>query len=751
MARLWTPRLGRGGFGFGRLQAVGAEAEAIAPRPWVSLGRAGGGLRWLGGRLASLAETPVDLFLFLPVLLGIGIGLWFLLPVEPGRVFYGLVSAAILGLVALAMAGPWVLRPWCLAASFLLLGAPLCGFRVWMVATPMLATPYYGPIQGRIIEIDRSQSDAIRLTLDRVALDEVEPSATPATVRVSLHGPAPPRPYAPGTIVLLTARLAAPESASEPGGFDFRRMAWFQQLGAVGYTSSPVMTWERPGPWDSLVNRLRSHLAGAIMAAVPGDSGAFAAGALTGDRSEISAAVVSDLRVSSLAHLLAISGMNMAFITGFVFALIRYGLALVPPLALRLHAKKVAAYVALAVALFYLVLSGANVATTRAFLMVSIMLGAVMLDRRALTLRSVALAALALLAWQPESLLAPGFQLSFAATIALIAGFAPAEHWMREKGVPGLLRPMGLVLVSSVLAGLATAPYAAATFNRLTGYGLMANLLTVPVMDLLMAAGAMAALLAPLGLAGPALVVMDWSARWILFIAHWIAGLAGAITPVVQPGPWVIPLMTLGALWLLIWRGGARPIGVAPVLLGLMLWVWGARPPLLISSDGVLAGVLGPEGRALSAPRGAGFAAESWLANDGDLADPKTAAARPGFLGPKSARSFRIGAVRGLVLTGKTALSRVEEACATADLVLVPLRLGPAGPHPAECTVLDAAYLSQSGALAGRPQGDALLLLPVRAQARIWTGNRQPLPPLLVTPHHALREAGAPPAAVPQE
>ncbi len=679
----------------------------------------------------------MDLFLFVPVFLSIGIGLWFTLEAEPAPAFYLGLGGAVFVMAGLARFGPWLARPFVLALACVAVGALACGMRVLQVTSPMLETPYYGPIQGRIVDIDRSQSDAIRLTLDQVVLSEVAPAETPATVRVALHGPRPPHPYEMGTTVQVTARIAAPESASEPGGFDFRRMAWFQQLGAVGYTASPVMVWSPPGPWDASVNRLRNHLSAAIMAQVPGDSGAFASGALTGDRSEISAAVVSDLRISSLAHLLAISGMNMAFLTGFVFALIRYGLALIPPVSLRVNTKKVAAYIAFGVALFYLILSGANVATTRAFLMVSIMLVAVMTDRRALTLRSVAVAAVLLLIWQPESLLAPGFQLSFAATIGLIAGFGPAERLMLHHGVPRWLKPVVLLVASSLLAGLATAPYSAATFNRLTAYGLLANLLTVPVMDVLMGAGAVAALLAPLGLAAPALAVMGWSSQWILFIAHWIFSLNGAITPVPQPGPWVVPLITLGALWALLWQGRARLAGLAPLALGFVLWAMVERPVLLISSDGVLAGILGPEGRALSAPRGAGFAAESWLADDGDLALPKEAALRAGFDGPKTTRQFTVAGLRGVVLSGKTALSGVADACAVADLVVLPLRLGPSLQHPAGCTVIDAATLSQSGALAGLVEAGGLRLVPVHSGTRVWSGVTAPVTPVLIRPNPA--------------
>ncbi|OZA00973.1 MAG: hypothetical protein B7Y02_18000, partial [Rhodobacterales bacterium 17-64-5] len=145
------------------------------------------GLRgWGRAGLLALTERPVDLFLFVPIFLSIGIGLWFALLTEPGAVFYGLVAGAVVALTLLVRFGPWLARPFVVALACMGVGGLACGARVWVVASPMLEAPYYGPIQGRIIDIDRSQSDAIRLTLDQVVLSEVAPGQTPATVRVAL-------------------------------------------------------------------------------------------------------------------------------------------------------------------------------------------------------------------------------------------------------------------------------------------------------------------------------------------------------------------------------------------------------------------------------------------------------------------------------------------------------------------------------------------------------------------------------------
>lgn len=682
--------------------------------------------------LRALLAARGLLFPWVPMFLGAGIAIWFALPFEPDLRAYLALAVVFLVTLGFRLWGPELVHPLATIIGCLVAGTLAAGARAHLVQAPMLEFRYYGPVQGRVTEIDRSQSDALRITLDQVVLRDVAPARTPVNVRISLfdEGLTP----TPGQTVLVTAHLAAPEPPAEPGGFDFRRMAYFDQLGAVGYARSPVMLWAEPAAGVAVINRLRQSLSGAIMQAVPGDAGAFSSGVMTGDRSGISLDTVQALRDSNLAHLLAISGMNMAFLTGFVFVLVRYGLALVPRLALRVNTKKIAAVGAFGVALFYLLLSGANVATTRAFLMVCVMLGAVILDRRALTMRSVALAGTVLLLVQPESLLEPGFQLSFAATVVLIAGFGALDRQMMRERVPRWVMPFFTLVLTSVLAGAATAPFAAAHFNRFTDYGLVANLLTVPVMSVLMGAGALAALLSPFGLAGLALWVMEQCARWILYIAHWVAGLDGAVTAIVAPGPWVLPLITFGGAWVILWRGPIRLAGALPVAAALLIWTGADRPPLLISSDGRLVGLSGAQGRALSAPRGAGFAAENWLEDDGDLALQADAAKRAGFSGPADARRFKIGEWQGVVLSGETAAAALGPACAEADIVILPAAMEPALPRPTGCLLLDRSVLDVSGALALAVQEGKLHITAARSVARLWVGPRPVWSEMLLPP-----------------
>lgn len=659
----------------------------------------------------------------MPVLLGLGIGGWFALPAEPGPPAYAGLAALVLALLVLR---PWLSEPagpLAMAVVLVALGAGLAGAQAHRVAAPVLDFRFYGPIEGRVVAIDRSVSDALRLTLDQVWLADVRPGRTPQRVRVSLHGTdagAPGVIPQPGMRVMLTGHLGPPGGPVEPGGFDFQRHAWFQGLGAVGYTRSPVLMLDPPAEGLGLiVFRLRMALSAAVQAEVPGPAGAFAAAILTGDRSALPRENTEDLRDSNLAHLLAISGLHMGLMTGVVFGAVRGGLALVPWVALRWPIRKIAALAALIAGAGYLALSGGNVATLRAYVMVAVMLVAVLLDRRALSLRSVALAATLILIMMPDALTGPGFQMSFAATIGLVAVFGALRDSGLNGRLPSWLRPVLAVVLSSAVAGLATAPIAAAHFNRIADYGLIANLASVPLMGLVvMPAAVAAAVLWPLGLAQLALVPMRWGLEWILGVAAHVAAWEGAVTPVPAPPGWVLPLLALGALWALLWVGRWRWLGLAGVLAAGLGWAQVSRPLVLIAETGGLVGVLTPEGRALSKPRGDGFAAEVWLENDGDSATQETAAARRAGTGPPEGRRYQIADLSLHHLTGRDVPARLAEAC-TASLVVVnrPVEAAPPG-----CLMFDARRLAETGSLALvlRDGRVGIVTARQRAGARMW-------------------------------
>lgn len=672
----------------------------------------------------AIARQRGRLFLFLPVCLAIGIGSYFALPREPSLLEWGGLGALALSLGLLSR---WVsedIAPLLLAVMLMICGLLVAGTRAHQVAGPVLNYRYFGAIEGRIVKIDRSASDALRLTLDQVVLESVPRARSPHLVRISLHGQQGFITPEPGLRVMTTGHLGPPPAPSEPGGFDFRRLAWFEGLGAVGYTRVPVLALAPAdeGAKGLALHRLRMSISAAVQTRIPGDRGGFAAAILTGDRSGIGQAQMEELRRSNLAHLLAISGLHMGLLTGFVFGLLRLVMALVPPFALRVPTRKIAALGALAAGAFYLALSGGNVATERAFIMVAVMLVAVMLDRRAISLRSVAIAATVILLLRPEALVQAGFQMSFAATVALVAVFRFLSDERAWRGrLPRWVLPVVSVVLCSVVAGVATAPIAAASFNRIAEYGLIANLLTVPLMGLMiMPAAVLAALLAPFGLEALGLALMAPAIGWILDVAAYVSALDGAVMPIVQPDPWVIPVMALGALWMVIWIGLARWAGLAAMALALLGWTMTERPALLIAREGEVVGLMLPDGRALSRARGGSFTASSWLQADGDGADQQTAHARSGADSRATVVHLRHGGFDVVHLAGKRALAYLDDICLPGRIVIVTETPdAPAGP----CELVTPEGLQRTGARSydlreGKP---VMQSVAARSGARLWT------------------------------
>ncbi|NQZ73869.1 MAG: ComEC/Rec2 family competence protein, partial [Dinoroseobacter sp.] len=283
-----------------------------------------------------------------------------------------LVTASLVPLTGRKL--PWAWRAPLLGLATLLAGFTLAAWRAHDVAAPVLSFRYYGPIEGRIVAIDRSRSGAMRLTLDQIGLEDVSSWRTPDRVRVSLHGDQGNVKPEPGQFVAMTGHLSPPGGPSEPGGFDFRRLAWFQSLGAVGYTRKPIALLTPPTStgWRIWLYTLRLSLSNAISSRIEGPEGGFAAAILTGDRAGLDPDHVRNLRHSNLAHLLAISGLHMGLLTGAVFFALRAAFAIVPMIALTYPIKKFAALGALIAAFSYLHLSGASVATERAFIMASL-------------------------------------------------------------------------------------------------------------------------------------------------------------------------------------------------------------------------------------------------------------------------------------------------------------------------------------------------------------------------------------------
>jgi competence protein ComEC len=687
------------------------------------------GRRGAGGQARRLA-------LWAPVLLGLGVQGYFVAPFEPPA----MAAALALALAAMAvwrLRGRGVAQLAAIAALCVVLGFAAALARAHLVAAPVLPAEREMLVEGRVAALSQSQAGRPRALLADPVVYGAPEAATPARVRVVLPAG---ETVAPGDWISVMARLGPPQGPAEPGAYDFARAAWFDRLGAVGVATGPVVRIEAPTEGAGSVgtlDALRSWLSDALRAGVGGEAGAFAAAVTVGDRFGLPPEAVEALRISGLAHLLAISGLHMAIVCGLVFASVR--LALVALVGARVAAKRWAAVAALAAAGAYLLLSGASTSTVRAFVMAAVVFGAVLADRQALTMRALAVAAFGVLLLTPEALLEVGFQMSFAATAALVAAYEVARdrgamHWRPpDRGPVARLawssaRFVGATLATSLIAGLATAPFAAAAFNRASVYGLLANLLGVPAMGMVVApALAAAALLAPFELEGAPLAVAGAGVDWILAVARWVAALDGAQRAVPAAPPAALWLIVLGGLWLCLWRGALR-LAAAPVLaLGALLWVVADRPAALVTPSGAAVGVMGPEGRAILADFEGRFAAETWLRRDGDEATAEEASARPGFRRDGAWRDADTpgGGVHVHLGDKPPAPSALRARCVAGAVVIAPRWRADAAARPLPCLLIDAstAPRTQGGVIVHGPAGPTLRL--AAPAARLWRPNPQ--------------------------
>lgn len=588
--------------------------------------------RWPWLHAAAAIESEQDRwFLWVPVLFGIGIGLYFALPDEPP--LWPLMPLLVGGVgvyVVSRTSGPWITAG--AAAAALIVGFATIKVRTEMTRAPVLERAI-GPasVEGWIELIEARPKRGQRLTIRVASIGNLAPEAWPFRIRVRTL--AADTTLKPGDGIRVSAMLNPPGGPALPGDYDFGRAAWYQRLGAVGYTREPVKPADLGAAplsirWRAPIEQLRQVIGARIAAALPGEAGAIATALITGERGGISDATNDAFRDSGLLHILSISGLHMVIMGGAVFFAVRFLLTLVPSLALRHPIKKWAASAAAAAALGYLLISGASFPTVRSYIMISIIYLAVLLDRPAVALRNVALSALVILVIWPESLIDVSFQMSFAAVIGLVAAYEVlrerTERRAEQRGDSGFVRQvfrlMGGILGSTLIASIAVAPFAAYHFHKSQQYAMLANLLAIPICNLAVMPAALLSLVAmPFGVEAWPLAAMGLGIEAMVWCATTVSALPGSVTRIPAIPAQAFALMVAGGLWLALWRQRLRWLGVAPILAGLALAPTRQPPDVIVGRDGTAIAWRGADRRLLAiGGRDAEFDLARWLEHDGD-------------------------------------------------------------------------------------------------------------------------------------
>ncbi|TXI09971.1 MAG: ComEC family competence protein [Rhizobium sp.] len=570
--------------------------------------------------------------LLAPIYMGIGAIFWFEASSDPPpqAILAGLVIFSA-GFLFRREAGR-LLRHLLFAGMLICLGMALAQWESWRASTVMLDSAVTTTVTGQVERRESYDNGRWRYVI-RVDATE-KPSIRRPPDRVTIFVRKQAEPFELGDRVQGRARLTPPAGPALPGLNDFAFSAYFNGIGANGfsYGTPKLLSPAGDNAANSLMDRadiwlagLRNSIGDRIRQTLPGDTGAFAAALVTDERRAISKDTTEALRIAGLTHIVAISGLNMALSAGIFYIGLRYLFSLFPGVAQAWPTKKLAAFGALVTVTAYYLISGFGVSAERAFIMMAIMLVAVLFDRPSLSLRNVALSAIVILVLSPSQVLGPSFQMSYAATLALVSGYS---LWKRRRHRETMLSRIRLlspllfvgrffsgVLSTSFIGGASTAIFSIEHFHRLATYGLAANLAAMPVVSfIVMPFGMAAMLLMPFGLDGPFWKVTGEGLELVITIAKTVAGWGGDITFGRQSG-WLMPTFIAGFLVMSILRTRLRHLGLVLLLSSVGVAALGSgvpKPDLMISEDGVLVALRQDDILATNRERPQAFIFEQW-------------------------------------------------------------------------------------------------------------------------------------------
>ena len=736
----------------------------------------------LAGAVALELDRGVA-FLFVPVFLATGATVYFWLDSEPA--FPQLIaSSLVLAVITLLSRSRPGVHLAAMAILLLVLGILAGKVETWRMPGDTLGAQVSTSVTGRVISVEPTATGRTRLTLDVIRTERPKLRYQPQRVRLSAL--AMPADIRAGSIVSGYARLMPPAGPVRPGGYDFSFESYFDGIGATGFFMGKprlVSPGEETAPLGTrlsvAVETARETIADRIRASIGGPEGEIAAALIVGVRAGIPDSVNEAMRRTGIYHIISISGLHMALVAGTMMLLLRGTFALFPDFSARRPVKKYAAFAALCSIAAYLAISGVVVAAERSFIMLSVMLIAVLFDRAALSMRNLAISAVIVILTAPHEVVGPSFQMSFAATAALIGAYAA---WAQRREVMPVTAPaarslvgflahksliaVGAMAATSIVAGLATTLFAVWHFQRVSPLSLFANLAVMPVVSLVvMPAAVLSALAMPFGADGPFLYAMGKGLTLMMAIADWISvrsPVDGVGLVSTQSVLFVAAALAIGAMTTTWLRLLALPLALA----GLLTMGNVETPDVLISEDARLVALpIGGDEIAVSRARPNPFTFDNWrralnleatilpedVSGDADLI-VENALDMP--FGTPFLCARRLCFARhpsGAVVVTAASAEAARSACAVASLIVIDDATAPDPCNDPAVVVVTKQDLARAGSAAVRfstsADKPANILFALDTKDRPWheqrsfTREARGLPP---RPEKAFKSKGSP-------
>lgn len=490
-----------------------------------------------------------------------GAALYFTLPYEP-NIPYPFILAGALFAIMIWKRVPITLR----AIAIFMFGFMYACAYTQLIDTPQIkSTLRDANIVGNVYKIDFA-NDKSRVYIK---------TDDGMRIRVSI-GENIPTPNV-GDDISATITLFRPAGAYAPATFDYARWAYFNGLSATGYISEYQTVKSSNGfsinsLRDVLHNRSKSFLVDSLVLgyknAVPENDNKL-------------------WTATGIGHVWSISGFHMTLVGGWLFAIFFLIFRSIPYITRRIPARVPAIVCAWIGLLGYLFLSGLDVATIRAFLMTTLVFMAFIFGRNAISMRNICLAFCLIFLINPHYVMQPGFQLSFSAVFGLIWFWGDANYKKRTRAQK-VLQAIYVTAMTSVIATIFTAPFVIAHFSTIPIYGLIGNLILLPVFSFA---------IMPLVLVGAG--GATWATHtahniydWTLNIATWISELPAATITMPHISNTAMVLFVLGLACVIFiratqWRENLV-IGVAFVCVGIISVITQPRPIFMSTFDNEL-------------------------------------------------------------------------------------------------------------------------------------------------------------------
>lgn len=392
-----------------------------------------------------------------------------------------------------------------------------------------------------------------------------------------------------GDRISFRGDLIPPPGPLVPDGFNYKQYAYFREIGALGFSTSKVrVVGHNTGKIASFVESLRQKIGYRIAQILPNPQAAIAKGMLVGDASSIDKATFEAIRKSGIAHIIAISGMHIVVVIAMIFFAVKHLLSAINSITTSYDIKKIAAVLSLILTFIYLQIAGSPVSAERAYIMSALVLFGTVIEREITPLRSINIAAIALLIIFPESLFSAGLQMSFAACYALIAAYEKFEFSSiglskMNKVVNYLLR----VTLSSLIAGLATAPFVIFHFYQFSTYGIITNLLAVPLSDFIIMPVLILSLIAmPIGLDEPLVWIAGVAIDIMTTMAIFISELPFSSLYIPPFSPFGITIYALGLYLLCVLKSKLRLLGMLIMMLSFLSVNQFTAPKIIVDGKG---------------------------------------------------------------------------------------------------------------------------------------------------------------------